>query len=78
MGAEGVYCAAIPELGLGIALKCDDGAVRAAEIMIAGVLAKLLAKDGELAAELRRQAVQPILSRNGVRVGELRPTDALG
>lgn len=78
MGAEGVYCAAIPELGFGIALKCDDGAVRAAEIMIAGVLAKLLAEDGELAAELRRQAVQPILSRNGVRVGELRPTDALG
>lgn len=78
MGAEGVYCAAIPELGLGIALKCDDGAIRAAEIMIAGVLAKLLAKDGELAAELRRQAVQPILSRNGVKVGELRPADALG
>ena len=25
-GAEGVYCAAVPELGLGIALKCDDGA----------------------------------------------------
>jgi L-asparaginase II len=23
-GAEGVYCAALPELGLGIALKCDD------------------------------------------------------
>src|SRR5690606_6763119 len=43
MGAEGVYCAAIPELGLGIALKCDDGAVRAAESMIAGVLARLMA-----------------------------------
>ena len=25
VGAEGVYCAAVPELGLGIALKCDDG-----------------------------------------------------
>ena len=41
-GAEGVYCAAVPELGLGIALKCDDGAGRAAEAMIAAVLAKLL------------------------------------
>ena len=29
IGAEGVYCAAVPELGLGIALKCDDGQGRA-------------------------------------------------
>src|SRR5437899_3117246 len=27
-GAEGVYCAALPEQGLGIAVKCDDGAGR--------------------------------------------------
>ena len=32
VGAEGVFCAAVPELGLGIALKCDDGAGRAAEV----------------------------------------------
>lgn len=77
MGAEGVYCAAIPELGLGIALKCDDGAIRAAEITIADVLAKLLAKDEDLAGNLRGQAIQPILSRNGVKVGEMRPGGAL-
>lgn len=77
MGAEGVYCAAIPELGLGIALKCDDGAVRAAESMIAGVLARLMAGEEELARELRRQAVQPILSRNDVEVGQVRPSEAL-
>jgi L-asparaginase II len=29
-GAEGVYCGAFPELGLGFALKIDDGAKRAA------------------------------------------------
>ena len=34
-GAEGVYCAALPEQGLGIAVKCDDGAGRAAEVMMA-------------------------------------------
>ena len=27
-GAEGVHCAALPELGIGIALKVDDGAKR--------------------------------------------------
>ncbi len=31
VGAEGVYCGAVPELGYGFALKIDDGAVRAAE-----------------------------------------------
>src|ERR1043166_5535413 len=30
-GAEGVFCGALPEQGLGIALKCEDGATRAAE-----------------------------------------------
>ena len=49
-GAEGVYCAAVPELGLGIALKCDDGAGRAAEAMVAAVLAKLLQPDEALSA----------------------------
>ena len=41
-GAEGVYCAALPEQGLGIAVKCDDGAGRAAEVMLAATLARFL------------------------------------
>ncbi|MFT3989694.1 asparaginase [Aestuariivirga sp.] len=40
-GAEGVYCGAIPHAGLGIALKCDDGAGRAAEVAMAHLLASL-------------------------------------
>lgn len=44
-GAEGVFCALLPELGLGLALKIDDGATRAAEVAIAGLLAKCLGKD---------------------------------
>ena len=55
-GAEGVYCAAIPELGLGIALKCDDGAGRAAEVDVAAVLAKLFADDGAVQAKLAELA----------------------
>ena len=42
-GAEGVYCAALPEQGLGIAVKCDDGAGRAAEVMMAATLVRLAA-----------------------------------
>ncbi|MER9895459.1 asparaginase [Mesorhizobium sp. M0119] len=76
-GAEGVFCAALPELGLGIALKCDDGAGRAAEVMVAAVLAKLLHADHALAAKLIEQANPPIESRIGAKVGALRPTAAL-
>jgi L-asparaginase II len=75
-GAEGVYCAALPELGLGIALKCDDGASRAAETMVAAVLAKFLANDGALAAKLTRQANPVLKNWNGIEVAELRPTAA--
>ncbi|MGB3644869.1 MAG: asparaginase [Mesorhizobium sp.] len=76
-GAEGVYCAALPELGLGIALKCDDGAGRAAEAMIAAVLAKLLAGEEALVAELARLANPVLKNWNGVEVAGLRPTAAL-
>ena len=76
-GAEGVYCAAVPELGFGIALKCDDGAGRGAEVMVAAVLAKLLRADQALAAKLLELARPAIESRMGARVGTLQPTAAL-
>jgi len=41
-GAEGVHGAALPELGLGIALKIDDGAKRGAERAMSEVLGALL------------------------------------
>jgi L-asparaginase II len=40
-GAEGVFCGAVPHAGLGIALKCDDGASRASEAAMAAILASL-------------------------------------
>jgi L-asparaginase II len=41
VGAEGVYCGAIPHASLGFALKIDDGAIRGAEVAAANLLAKL-------------------------------------
>ncbi|MEZ5874541.1 MAG: asparaginase [Hyphomicrobiales bacterium] len=57
-GAEGVHCAALPELGLGIALKIDDGTKRGAEHVMRTALAAFLprARDvmaNELKGELR-------------------------
>jgi len=77
VGAEGVYCAAVPELGVGISLKCDDGAGRGAEVMIAAVLAKLLKADEALAAKLTELANPAVENRRGLKVGAMRPTATL-
>lgn len=76
-GAEGVFCGALPELGLGIALKCEDGATRAAEAMVAAVLAKLLAGDAGLSAKLRARADHAMTNWNGIEVGRVRAAGAL-
>ena len=76
-GAEGVYCAALPDEGLGIAVKCDDGAGRAAEVMMAATLARLLSSDADRAT--LEPFVRPTLRNwNGFAVGAMRPAAALG
>ena len=77
-GAEGVYCGAIPELGLGIALKSDDGSTRGAEAMIAGVLAKLLKADAALAEAYREAATHRYKNWNGMKVGKVKAAGELG
>ncbi len=76
-GAEGVLCGALPEAGLGIAVKCDDGAARAAEVVMAALISRLLALDDADRGALA-PLVQPGLRNwNGVEVGVLRPSDLL-
>ena len=69
-GAEGVFCGAIPALGLGIALKCDDGASRGSEAMMAEVLCRLLPDHAGAMAGLR---TIPVQTRRGRDVGIIRP-----
>lgn len=76
-GAEGVYCGALPELGIGFAFKCDDGAGRAAEIAATGLLARLLANDEALSAALREMSHRTLKNWNGMQVAALRPAGAL-
>jgi L-asparaginase II len=76
-GAEGVFCAALPEHGLGVALKCDDGATRAAQIVMVAMIAryaKLANADHVLLARLMRPTLR---NWNGTAIGTLRPTTAL-
>ena len=72
-GAEGVFCAALGDLGLGVALKADDGATRAAEATMAAVLTRLLPehRDG-----LARRARTPVTTRRRVEVGEVRAIES--
>lgn len=70
-GAEGVYMAALPKLGLGICIKIHDGASRASQIALAAVLERLgIAGARELEAA-------PLINVAGTRVGEVRPAAAL-
>jgi L-asparaginase II len=76
-GAEGVFCAALPEQGLGLALKCDDGAGRAAEVAMAALIARLADLSDADRSELARLARPNLRNWNGIVVGELRPTKDL-
>jgi len=76
-GAEGVYCGALPETRLGIAIKCDDGAGRAAEAIMAAIIARFLPLEAGERAALTRFAHPVLRNWNGFEVGALRVTDAL-
>lgn len=76
-GAEGVFCAAIPEKGLAIALKCEDGTTRAAESMVAATLARFFKEEPDLHAGLMAQANRGMSNWNGIHVGDIRVTEAL-
>ncbi|MCP5366970.1 MAG: asparaginase [Hyphomicrobiales bacterium] len=76
-GAEGVYCAALPAHGLGIALKCDDGATRAAEVTMTALLLHLDLAAGALKARLEALARPDITNWRGVAVGDVRTAGPL-
>ncbi len=78
VGAEGMYCAALPGLGLGLAIKMDDGnTARAAEVVLAALLQRLMAPAGADAELLHGFADAPLVNWNGIEVGRLRAAAAL-
>jgi L-asparaginase II len=76
-GAEGVICAALPESGLGLAVKADDGAGRAAQVMIAALIRRFGGFEDETVARLQRFVSPRLLNWNGAEVGRLRPSGPL-
>ena len=71
-GAEGVFLAILPDMGVGVAIKIEDGATRASEAAMAAVLVHL----GVIAADdpaVQARLYKPLPSRRGLRAGGLRP-----
>lgn len=75
-GAEAVFMAVLPDQGLGVALKIDDGGTRAAETAMAKVLMLLEVAD-EASPQIARHLNPPIKNWRGDAVGERRTTAAL-
>ena len=74
-GAEGVFCGALPELGLGFALKIDDGATRASEVLAAAVIAAALrSHDADLAARFDALSETTLRNWEKTEVGAVRAT----
>jgi L-asparaginase II len=77
VGAEGVYLAGIPGAELGIALKVEDGATRAAEpALLATLRALSLLTDDEM-EQLQSYAEPDVMNTRNERVGRIRAAISL-
>ncbi|NQU56977.1 MAG: asparaginase [Rhodospirillales bacterium] len=76
-GAEGVYGAILPGLGIGVALKIDDGARRASEVAMAAVLGNLGIFDDAIRDVLEKQIEPLVVNAMGEPVGAVRPARSL-
>jgi L-asparaginase II len=72
VGAEGVYAAALPEHGWGVAVKMDDGnTARAAEVVMACVIEHCVTLTDEERAFVHARSHLQLRNWNGIEVGAL-------
>ncbi len=72
IGAEGVYAASIPERGLGIAIKLDDGHMSSVNVVLGAVLSALGEIDDADQEALKRYFSPSIKNSRGDVVGAVR------
>jgi L-asparaginase II len=78
VGAEGVYCASLPERGLGVAIKIDDGTgARAAEVVMAALIEAFVRLDEAEAGFMRGLSDTTLSNWNGIAVGRLQAAPML-
>jgi L-asparaginase II len=71
-GAEGLICLALPERGLGVAIRIADGSFRAHGVVVAAVLEQLDAVDPAVIVAAMARHSSEIRNHNGRHVGDLR------
>jgi L-asparaginase II len=71
VGAEGFYCAGVPEMKIGFALKAEDGARRAAECALLAVLHRFDALSSAELDALRTYANPAVSNTRGEIVGAI-------
>jgi len=71
VGAEGVHCALLPDRGIGIAIKVEDGAQRAQVPALLHLLQELDALPSELPPRLAEWMTKPVKNTRGESVGEV-------
>ena len=74
VGAQGVYTAVLPEHGLGIALKIDDGNDGAARVALGAVLEELGLFDTETRRELADYLAPSLTNSRGEVIGRMEPS----
>jgi L-asparaginase II len=72
VGAEGVHCVALPESGLGIAIKVEDGAQRAQYVAVIRLLQLIGALPESLPPRLADLSRKPVRNSRNEVVGEVR------
>jgi L-asparaginase II len=79
VGAEGMHCAALPQAGLGVAIKIDDGNnSRASEVVMAALIAAFVPLPAEAERELLAGLSNlPLRNRRGLEVGRLAAHESL-
>ncbi len=83
VGAEGVYCAAMPAWGVGIALKVEDGDMRSVGIALLAVIRQVVEHGGDAGDALERldglteHAEVPVRTTRGAVVGQIRSAGQL-
>lgn len=75
-GAEGFFIAIMPDIEMGLALKIEDGATRAAEVATAAILTRLGVLDPNHSV-VARYLKRPITNWDGLHVGYERPVPSL-
>ena len=72
-GAEGILTAALPERGLGIAVKIADGSARARSVALLAILDYLDILSDKEKHQLESHIAPMIVNSRGLTVGEIRP-----